>query len=246
MAILYSCVSYGTMVLADSTAASGNFRDIMSNVLSKIPTRNNTKTTYTVENYKIHVVVENGIIYMCAADASFDTKRPFAFLQDIKQRFMSGSLASRAITAAPFELNRDFQPILAEKMEQFSKPGAGGDQLSMLQSQVDEVKGVMSDNIEKVLARGDRLDNLMEKTDELEASADTFKKTARRVKKKYFWKNAKMMICLSVVVLVVLIILTLIILFSTGVIKTGGGGGDSTPTVSPPVTQQSAKFRHLT
>ncbi|XP_035668868.1 vesicle-associated membrane protein 7-like [Branchiostoma floridae] len=245
MAILYSCIARGTTVLADSTSASGNFREIMSGILPNIPTRNDTKTTYAAQNYKVHVVVENGIIYICAADASFDSKRPFAFLQDIKQRFTSGSLASRAITASSFELNRDFQPILAEKMEQFSKPGAGGDQLSMLQSQVDEVKGVMSQNIEKVLARGDRLDNLMEKTDELEASADTFKKTARRVKKKYFWKNAKMMIILSVVVLVVLIILTLIILFSTGVIKTGGGGGDSSTTVSPPVTPQSAKFRFL-
>ncbi|CAH1246883.1 vesicle-associated membrane protein 7-like [Branchiostoma lanceolatum] len=245
MAILYSCISRGTTVLADSTSASGNFREIVSGILPNIPTRNNTKTTYTVQNNKIHVVVENGIIYLCAADASFDSKRPFAFLQDVKQRFTSGSLASRAITASPFELNRDFQPILAEKMEQFSKPGAAGDQLSMLQSQVNEVTGVMSQNIEKVLARGDRLDDLMEKTDDLEASADTFKKTARRVKKKYFWKNAKMMIILSVVVLVVLVILTLIILFSTGVINTGGGGGDSSTTVAPPVTPQSAKFRHL-
>ena len=42
--------------------------------------------------------------------------------------------------------------------------------MSLLQSQVDEVKGVMTQNIEKVLERGDRLDDLMDKTEELEAS----------------------------------------------------------------------------
>ena len=42
--------------------------------------------------------------------------------------------------------------------------------MSRLQSQVDEVKGVMSQNIEKVMERGERLDDLMDKTEELENS----------------------------------------------------------------------------
>ena len=50
----------------------------------------------------------------------------------------------------------------------FSK--AGNDTVTRLQSQVDEVKGVMTQNIEKVMERGDRLDDLMDKTEELEAS----------------------------------------------------------------------------
>lgn len=41
--------------------------------------------------------------------------------------------------------------------------------MSHLQSQVDEVKGVMTQNIERVLERGDRLEDLMDKTEELEA-----------------------------------------------------------------------------
>ena len=44
------------------------------------------------------------------------------------------------------------------------------DNLSTLQAQVDEVKDVMTQNIEKVLERGERLDDLMDKTTDLEAS----------------------------------------------------------------------------
>lgn len=51
--------------------------------------------------------------------------------------------------------------------EKFSKKN---DNMSQLRSQVDEVKGVMTQNIEKVLERGERLDDLMDKTTELEAS----------------------------------------------------------------------------
>jgi Synaptobrevin len=53
--------------------------------------------------------------------------------------------------------------------ERFSEPG-GGDQISALQSQVEEVRGVMTQNIERVLERGQRLEELMDKTNDLEAN----------------------------------------------------------------------------
>jgi len=55
--------------------------------------------------------------------------------------------------------------------ERFSQEGAGGnDQITTLQSQVEEVKGVMTQNIERVLERGQRLEELMDKTTDLEAN----------------------------------------------------------------------------
>lgn len=38
----------------------------------------------------------------------------------------------------------------------------------MLNRQVEDVKGIMAQNIEKVVERGDRLDSLLEKTQDLE------------------------------------------------------------------------------
>ena len=46
----------------------------------------------------------------------------------------------------------------------------GGGPLSKLQAQVNEVKDVMTQNIEKVLERGERLEDLVDKTEDLEAS----------------------------------------------------------------------------
>ena len=51
--------------------------------------------------------------------------------------------------------------------EKFSAPD--GDQLGQLQSQVNEVKDVMTQNIEKVMERGERLEDLIAQTDDLEA-----------------------------------------------------------------------------
>jgi len=61
--------------------------------------------------------------------------------------------------------------VMSVFQERFSQEGGGGnDQITTLQSQVEEVKGVMTQNIERVLERGQRLEELMDKTTDLEAN----------------------------------------------------------------------------
>uniref|UniRef100_A0A667WSQ9 Si:ch73-234b20.5 n=1 Tax=Myripristis murdjan TaxID=586833 RepID=A0A667WSQ9_9TELE len=95
-----------------------------------------------------------------------------------------------------------------------SQPPAAG-KLDQVQGQVNEVKVILKDNINKVLERGERLDDLIGKTDGLQATAESFQKTSTRVARKYWWKNIKMMIIIGVIVLIIII---LIILFATKVI----------------------------
>lgn len=56
--------------------------------------------------------------------------------------------------------------------EQNPQPPASGSsgKLDQVQSQVNEVKDILKDNIDKVLERGDRLNDLIDKTDDLQAS----------------------------------------------------------------------------
>ncbi len=50
-----------------------------------------------------------------------------------------------------------------------------------VQQQVDEVIGIMHTNIDKVIQRGEKLDNLQNKTEELQQGALSFKKTSTAV-----------------------------------------------------------------
>ncbi|XP_052381825.1 vesicle-associated membrane protein 8 isoform X2 [Oncorhynchus keta] len=97
----------------------------------------------------------------------------------------------------------------------YSSQQPASSKLESVQGQVNEVKVILKDNINKVLERGERLDDLVDKTHDLQATADSFQRTSTRVARKYWWKNAKMMIIIGVIVLIILI---LIILFATGVI----------------------------
>jgi len=216
MTILYSAIAKGTIILVSHQEGNENFENLTESMLKNIPSEQSTKITYTSDNYLIHVVIKEEIIYLCIADVAFGRRVPYAFLEEISSRFGQSTLAMRAITARHHELDRDFEFILKQEMVKYSA-GETGDNISKLQSQVNEVKDVMIKNVDKVLERGENLNVLLSKTSDLEESASIFQNTSRKVHRKMKWKNYKMII---IIVSIILVILTIIILFATGVIKT--------------------------
>ncbi|XP_075273641.1 vesicle-associated membrane protein 3 [Opisthocomus hoazin] len=85
--------------------------------------------------------------------------------------------------------------------------------LQQTQARVDEVVDIMRMNVDKVLERDQKLSELDNRADALQAGASQFETSAAKLKRKYWWKNCKMMIILGVVCAVILIIF--IIYFST-------------------------------
>ncbi|KAL2069175.1 hypothetical protein VTL71DRAFT_15513 [Oculimacula yallundae] len=57
--------------------------------------------------------------------------------------------------------------------------------------QIDDTVGVMRENINKVSQRGERLDSLQDKTDNLAVSAQGFRRGANRVRKQMWWKGTR-------------------------------------------------------
>ncbi|KAL9624683.1 MAG: hypothetical protein Q9160_001037 [Pyrenula sp. 1 TL-2023] len=85
---------------------------------------------------------------------------------------------------------------------------AGGNQrTAALQAQIDDTVGVMRDNINKVSQRGERLDSLQDKTDNLAVSAQGFRRGANRVRKQMWWKDMKMRMCLIVGIIILIVII---------------------------------------
>jgi vesicle-associated membrane protein 4 len=69
---------------------------------------------------------------------------------------------------------------MAPQMKEVSN--ANANKTHEVQQQVDEVIGIMHTNIDKVVQRGEKLDHLQNKTEELQNGALSFKKTSVEVK----------------------------------------------------------------
>ncbi|XP_030819999.1 vesicle-associated membrane protein 8 isoform X2 [Camarhynchus parvulus] len=96
--------------------------------------------------------------------------------------------------------------------------GAGGSgRVRALQQEVQGVTTIMSQNLERILARGENLEQLHSKSQDLEATSEHFRTTSQKMARRYWWKNVKLLIILGLVGVIVLI---LIILLATGTIPT--------------------------
>uniref|UniRef100_A0A8C1FAF8 Vesicle-associated membrane protein 1 n=1 Tax=Cyprinus carpio TaxID=7962 RepID=A0A8C1FAF8_CYPCA len=65
--------------------------------------------------------------------------------------------------------------------------------LQQTQAQVDEVVDIMRVNVDKVLERDQKLSELDDRADALQAGASQFESSAAKLKNKYWWKNAKVL-----------------------------------------------------
>lgn len=76
------------------------------------------------------------------------------------------------------------------------------DELTNAQNQLAQVKDIMVQNVEQILSRGERIELLVDKTDNMASQATAFRRGARTVRRQMWWKNTRIL-GLSVVVAIV-------------------------------------------
>ncbi|XP_059490316.1 vesicle-associated membrane protein 7 [Neocloeon triangulifer] len=207
MPILYSVVARGITVLAKYASCPGNFSEVTEQIISKIPPED-SKLTYSHGSFLFHYICEDRIIYMCITDDEFERSRAFLYLGEIKRRFQA-AYGSRAQTSLAYAMNTEFSPILANEMKHYSE-SRDVDTISRVHGELDELKDIMVRNIDNMAMRGERLELLVNKTDNLSANSVTFRKTSRNLSRALFWKNVKLyLISAAIIVFIIYIIISL-------------------------------------
>lgn len=194
MTILYALVSRQQTVLAENTNSSttGNFPTVTRVLLEKIPQQDG-KMTYVYDDYVFHYIVENGICYLCMSDEKNKHRIPFAFLEDTKDRFLMKFGLEAAQQSIAFSMNEDFKGSLAERMTYYNTDAADRsiDNIGTVKSQIDEVKDVMVQNIERVLDRGEKIELLVDKTEQLNQQAFRFESNSRSLRRALYWRQMR-------------------------------------------------------
>jgi vesicle-associated membrane protein 4 len=97
---------------------------------------------------------------------------------------------------------------------------AGGPPLKtqQIQKQIDDTVGIMRENINQVAQRGEALDSLHDKTENLSVSAQGFRRGANRVRKQMWWKDMKMRIIIAAVIIAVLVAIILSVILGKKII----------------------------
>ncbi|KAK8658554.1 hypothetical protein V6N13_036757 [Hibiscus sabdariffa] len=188
--LIYAFVARGTVVIADYTEFTGNFTAIASQCLQKLPATNN-KFTYNCDGHTFNYLVDNGYTYCVVAVESAGRQVPIAFLERIKEDFTKRYAGGKAATASANSLSKEFGPKLKEHMQYCIDHPEEISKIAKVKAQVSEVKGVMMENIEKVLDRGEKIEILVDKTENLRSQAQDFRQQGTRMRRKMWLQNMK-------------------------------------------------------
>ncbi|XP_076923642.1 vesicle-associated membrane protein 711-like [Bidens hawaiensis] len=201
MTILYTLVARGSVVLAEFSATPTNASTIARQILEKTPGDNDMNVSYSQDRYIFHVKRTDGLTVLCMADDVAGRRIPFAFLEDIHQRFVR-TYGRAVLSAQAYGMNDEFSRVLSQQMEYYSNdPNA--DRINRLKSEMGQVRTVMIENIDKVLDRGDRLEVLVDKTSNMQTNTLRFRKQTRRFRSTVWWRNVKLTIAIILLVLVI-------------------------------------------
>ncbi|GAA0138978.1 SNARE protein [Lithospermum erythrorhizon] len=222
--LIYSFVAKGTVVLAEHTSYSGNFSTIAVQCLHKLPS-NSSKYTYSCDGHTFNFLLDSGFVFLVVADESMGRNVPSVFLERVKEDFKKlygpsirndgphpladgedDDLIEDRYSIA-YNLDREFGPKLKEHMQYCLSHPEEMSKLSKLKAQVTEVKGIMMDNIEKVLDRGEKIELLVDKSENLQFQADSFQRQGRQLRRKMWLQNLqmKLMVGGSIIAFIVIV-----------------------------------------
>ncbi|XXG98480.1 hypothetical protein Hte_004804 [Hypoxylon texense] len=228
--LLYSCIAHNTTILSEcTTSASSQTSSLASLILPKISHDSPQKLTYTHGAHHIHYISEapsshadnpsaGGLTFLVIAESSLGRRVPFGYLFEIRKRFLDefGS-ATVDFGDMPNYGAGSFNAELKGLMVEFGTTSGGRDDaISNVQREMDDVRGIMTRNIEGLLERGERIDLLVDKTDRLGGSAREFRVRSRGLKRQMWWKNVKLMALLVLVLVLIIVAIAIAVNNLTG------------------------------
>eukprot|EP01133_Synstelium_polycarpum_P016871 gene16871-20060_t len=153
--------------------------------------------------YIFHYLVFDSLTYLCMADQDFGRRIPFQFLEDVKNRFKS-IYGDKGKTALAYGMNADFSRTLENLMDFYSN-NPKSDSFNKAMAEVDEVKNILvSDIAPQLLKRGEKIEILVDRTENLNVQSFKFKKQSKQLKCAMWWKNVKLMLIIALVVALII------------------------------------------
>lgn len=128
------------------------------------------------EEYMVHCYNKNGLLGLAFVDRAYPLRGAFSVINKILEEYerQAGSSWSNTTTD-----NKETVPWLQEALLKYQDPSEA-DKLTKIQRDLDETKIILHKTIDSVLARGEKLDSLVEKSTDLSMASQVFYKQAKK------------------------------------------------------------------
>eukprot|EP01086_Lenisia_limosa_P014721 TRINITY_DN4591_c0_g2_i1.p1 TRINITY_DN4591_c0_g2~~TRINITY_DN4591_c0_g2_i1.p1 ORF type:complete len:211 (+),score=19.50 TRINITY_DN4591_c0_g2_i1:62-694(+) len=126
-------------------------------------------------SYYIAYIISHNVIYMCVCTESFNKKLAHSFLDDVRKEFDSVHGREVESQARPYRFLK-FDTFIQKTLKMYDSNAV---QLSQLTNELGQIQHVMAKNIEEVLDRGKKLENIASLSSELSAESKRYRDKSR-------------------------------------------------------------------
>jgi len=204
--LVFAIVFSNSSIFGETTSCKNEeVRLTSKKICQNIDSGNNQIKAFSSKGYVYNVVVSDNVCYIAVSTETFPRRLSFSFLESVRDEYSYKYKVQQS-------LRSEFVDFLEGEMRFFSdNPEA--DKIRGLKEKVDEVKAVMLENIDKVLQRGEKLEDIDRKAEELNKQTEVFVKKSKRLKCDLFKKNIYLTIIIAVVCVVILGVIGVILYF---------------------------------
>eukprot|EP01087_Luapelamoeba_hula_P013336 TRINITY_DN3810_c0_g1_i1.p1 TRINITY_DN3810_c0_g1~~TRINITY_DN3810_c0_g1_i1.p1 ORF type:complete len:212 (-),score=52.93 TRINITY_DN3810_c0_g1_i1:146-781(-) len=175
MSIVIALVAEKNGRITEIAEVKGKILKTANLIVKKFEPATNDRKCFEENGYYFCVLAHNGTVYLAATASSGNQRLSFQFLETIKNEYEARDWLNKD------DLTR-FEDYIEEQMDLFTNHPERVDKVKNVQHKVDEAKEIGLSNLGKLLDRGERLENLQEKADNLHQQSNRFQSVAKKLK----------------------------------------------------------------
>lgn len=150
----------------------------------------------------INYMTFGDVIYVIITSQDYPQRTAFKLLEDLCTRF-TASFGDQMAIASENGLSSKAKKLLSEVCLEFDDLGRK-DAVTGAIKQVEEVQGMMRENINIMIKQGENLEVLEDRTENLRQEAHHFNRQARTLRTTMAWRNAKLRMVLCCLVFAII------------------------------------------
>lgn len=178
---------------ADSKATAGAWSDAVSKC-GGLATKSIDRVSYTMREEDLSVYVlarkSDGLGVATIMDSSVGTRIGYLSCEKTLDLF-SRMFPERVATLTAAGCSKAFADPLKDLVEQFADPSIVDDRVAKVKKAVDNVKEIAMENVEKVIDRGEKIESMVEATEQLQENAQGFHSQSTALRRQLWWQNVK-------------------------------------------------------
>lgn len=141
----------------------------------------------------------------CINDTNFSDKLSWQLTEDFMKETVALHGEATLMSAPAESLSRASKKSMKDIMSKYDSPNGATDKTTEVRQKVEQVQGIMQDNVRKMLDNQTNVESLEEKTDGMSKQANQFLKQSVDLRRQMQLRNLKLKIIIGIIVTAIII-----------------------------------------